>query len=221
MPYYVYKTTNIKTNKIYIGVHHSVDIDNDQYLGSGSLLRKSIKKHGKDSFSREVLAEFDDGDLAYKLEEELVTEEFLLTNTYNLCLGGKGSRPCNASRFKGAAKTAEIIRGRTKENHLGRKAQAEKLLGELNPSKRLEVRDKISKSNKGSNNAMFGKYGENHPRSKLSNEQRKELIDLFESNKYSRRELSKIFNVSYDLVKKIIQTNTKLKEMYYDSTCTS
>jgi len=50
--YYVYKTTNIVNNKIYIGVHISNNIENDPYLGSGNLLLKSISKYGYDKFKR-------------------------------------------------------------------------------------------------------------------------------------------------------------------------
>lgn len=41
--HFVYKTTNTINSKYYYGVHTTSDID-DGYLGSGVLLRRSIKK---------------------------------------------------------------------------------------------------------------------------------------------------------------------------------
>jgi group I intron endonuclease len=54
--FYIYKTTNLVTGKIYVGQRFScVDPSLDEYLGSGVVLAKSIKKHGKVNFKKEVL----------------------------------------------------------------------------------------------------------------------------------------------------------------------
>ena len=41
--YLIYKTTNLLNNKIYIGSHRTDNIEDD-YLGSGTLLKQAIKK---------------------------------------------------------------------------------------------------------------------------------------------------------------------------------
>lgn len=48
----IYKTTNLVNGKFYVGK----DSKNDpNYLGSGRILKRSIKKHGKENFKKEVL----------------------------------------------------------------------------------------------------------------------------------------------------------------------
>lgn len=87
----VYKTTNIKTLMIYIGVHKQLSSDFDGYLGSGKYFRRSVKFHGKENFIRETLFTFSKGDNAYDKEKELVTKDFVSRrDTYNLQEGGIG-----------------------------------------------------------------------------------------------------------------------------------
>ena len=51
---YIYKTTNLKNGKFYVGMH-STDNLNDGYLGSGDRLRRSIRRNGKNNFKLEIL----------------------------------------------------------------------------------------------------------------------------------------------------------------------
>ena len=52
---YVYKTTNLINNKMYIGKHHSTVFESDKYIGSGPILIKAIKKYGKENFKCELI----------------------------------------------------------------------------------------------------------------------------------------------------------------------
>lgn len=86
----VYKTTNTTNGKYYIGVHSTPNLD-DGYLGSGYLLKKAIAKYGRDAFTRSVLFHAFSKQDAFKVEREIVTEEFTLSKeTYNLAVGGSG-----------------------------------------------------------------------------------------------------------------------------------
>jgi hypothetical protein len=51
--YFVYKTTNKINGKKYIGSHYGKT--DDEYLGSGLLISRAIKKYGKENFKKEIL----------------------------------------------------------------------------------------------------------------------------------------------------------------------
>lgn len=92
MYFVIYKVTNLITNEIYIGQHQTTDL-NDRYLGSGSLLLKSIKKYGRENFKKEILETFDNFEDMDDREIELVDKEFVKrSDTLNVCLGGRGNK---------------------------------------------------------------------------------------------------------------------------------
>jgi len=91
MKYTIYKTINLINDKYYIGMHRTLE-PNDNYLGSGVALNKAIKKYGKDNFKKEVLFIFETEKEMQDKEKELVNE--LVVNdiqSYNMTFGGEGS----------------------------------------------------------------------------------------------------------------------------------
>lgn len=51
---YIYKTTNLINNKIYIGQHQK-NVFDDNYFGSGRVINNALKKYGRNSFKVEIL----------------------------------------------------------------------------------------------------------------------------------------------------------------------
>lgn len=52
---YIYKTTNLKNGKIYIGKHQAKVFEPDKYIGSGKLITEAINKYGKTNFKNELI----------------------------------------------------------------------------------------------------------------------------------------------------------------------
>lgn len=89
MVHTIYKTTNLVNGKFYIGVHKTDD-PQDEYLGSGKLIRLAVAKYGEQNFRKEILFEFSDESEAFKKEEELVEQNRGNPLSYNLRKGGAG-----------------------------------------------------------------------------------------------------------------------------------
>jgi len=91
MHYLIYKVTNLVNDKIYIGKHITENI-NDDYLGSGKILRRAIEKYGIDKFKKEILYDFTEEHLMNEIERKIVDEDFIKRlDVYNINTGGKGS----------------------------------------------------------------------------------------------------------------------------------
>lgn len=93
----VYLTRNIKNGKIYIGKQKNPE--KTAYLGSGSILKKALKKHGKENFSKEVLC-ISDYENIIDVVEKFNIKWFKSQNRavgYNLADGGSGG---DLAKFK-------------------------------------------------------------------------------------------------------------------------
>lgn len=103
MKYIVYLTTDLKNNKIYVGVHKTEDENIfDGYIGCGvnifspSSYKKSktafqfaVNQYGVKNFKRWIIAIFDNDKDAYNLEEKIVTNDFIKRpDVYNMIPGG-------------------------------------------------------------------------------------------------------------------------------------
>ena len=96
--HFIYKTICNVTNKYYIGMHSTDNLE-DGYVGSGTYLWRSIKRHGKENHSIEILEFLDDRESLKSRERELVNEETLTDlMCMNLRIGGEGWNSSEAAK---------------------------------------------------------------------------------------------------------------------------
>ena len=74
--HYVYKITNLKNNKIYIGVRTHPNPEQDPYMSSSTIIAKLIQIEGIENFKKEVLHTYPTRQEAEHKEKEYLTEEF-------------------------------------------------------------------------------------------------------------------------------------------------
>jgi len=85
----IYKITNLINGKIYIGKENTYDSD---YLGSGLIINRAIKKYGRENFKKDVI---DTADTLEDLNEKEIywIKEYDSINNkigYNIMIGGDG-----------------------------------------------------------------------------------------------------------------------------------
>lgn len=177
--HYIYKTTNVLTNKFYVGMHSTDDLE-DGYIGSGKRLWYSIRKYGKENHKCEILEFLSSREELKNREAEIVNEELLSDSMcMNLKYGGEGGFLLTKEQFikrnsKCGLKNAEKIRNDPEHFQKfseSRKKTNKRVLPEqnrrLNPerNKRIhfgkkrtdETKQKMSDSKIGNQNGMFGK----------------------------------------------------------------
>jgi group I intron endonuclease len=145
--YYLYQITNLINHKIYIGVHKTRNL-NDNYIGSGKIIKDAIKKYGIINFRKDIIEFFKTSHDMYEREKEIVTEEFLLReDTYNLRRGGTGGfdyiNNSGIPKFLGKTHTEET---KSKQGHVHtfeeKERSAKRMLGNnRNPNIKLKGHD--------------------------------------------------------------------------------
>jgi len=119
--HFIYKTTNRKNGKYYIG-KHSTDNLEDGYLGSGKRLRYAINKCGRAAFERIILEFVDRFEELDEAEARYVTvTEVRDPRCYNLTLGGQGGNGFTWIGKHHTQETRELLR----EKNIGKKLSEE------------------------------------------------------------------------------------------------
>lgn len=129
--HFIYKTTNLRNGRFYIGMHSTNNLK-DGYLGSGSTLRKSIRKHGPENFKIEIMEWCDTREILAKRETEIITEEFLNDkNCYNIKPGGFGGFNNTEHQLK-CSRAAGLLHGYKLSNDIQYKESYSKKISEAN-----------------------------------------------------------------------------------------
>jgi group I intron endonuclease len=169
----IYKITNLINNKIYIGQDSK---DRENYLGSGKLIKYAVNKYGKENFKKEII-EFCNSKKELNEKEKYWIKKInsFAPIGYNIGTGGEGQD--NFTYHPEKERLNQILikaRKKAKIKNIGNKNMLGKhhtektkirisnffkgkKLGDENPAKRLEVREKIRLSHLGSKNANYGK----------------------------------------------------------------
>lgn len=163
----IYKTTNLINNKIYIGQDKNNDPD---YLGSGNLIKKAIKKYGKENFSKEILCECNTIDELNDKERFYINEYSSMNKKigYNIAVGGTNGVMLNRKHSEETKKKMSIssLGKKKSENHCKnlslslkgrimpveerkRRSEQSPLKGQKKCPLSSETKQKISNSKKG------------------------------------------------------------------------
>lgn len=135
---YIYKTTNILNNKIYIGKRKGKF--NKNYLGSGKYLLNAVNKYGKSNFKVEVIEWCKDLDDQNQKEIYWISKyRNLDTPMYNISNGGDGG---NIYEYLSDEQAKHVKRKISEYNKLG-------ICGNKGKHLSSEHRRKISESNRG------------------------------------------------------------------------
>lgn len=164
--HFIYLTTNLINNKKYIGKHHG-ELDDD-YLGSGTLLKQAIKKYGKKNFQREILFISKTAEENSQKEKEFIKVFNAVEdrNFYNIHEGGDGgnTRAGWTEEQKALYSKKLSMKNSGKKNpRYGVKLTEEtknkiRQNRDISYMKTEEYRKNMSKAVSGEKNGMYGKH---------------------------------------------------------------
>lgn len=173
--HYIYKTTCNVTGRWYVGMHSTCKLD-DGYMGSGTILRRSIRKYGKENHAKEILEYLPTREELVLREIEIVNKELISDGLcMNLKEGGQGGfsteeQQKNCSKAGGRAKknrfdtdetfrlqVSQISSETMKKNNLNNKMNSSKFKDKKHSD---ETKQKMSESRKGNGigetNSQYG-----------------------------------------------------------------
>lgn len=171
---FIYITTNLINGRQYIGQHKGGGEDN--YLGSGSLLKLAINKYGKENFKREILEFASTKEELDELERYYIALAQATTNSkfYNIHEGGNGGNTMvgwsevDKEDFK--KKMSEVTSGEL--NGMYGRNHSEETRNKISETRRInlqdeshylhsqEFRNKMSEVTKGEKNGNYGNKGD-------------------------------------------------------------
>lgn len=192
MYYTLYRTTCLISGRIYIGVHETKD-PNDKYLGSGEVLLKAIKKHGRKNFRKDVAAYFVSREEMYAMEKIIVNTAFLnRSDVYNAKIGGFGGIQLTPEQEQlRRIRAAEAVRTdayRKKAGEISKITQkvryAENPVGTFKGKKHTEnskkaISEKAKIHSQGERNSSFGRVFMYHAAKRVNTKVKIKDIELF------------------------------------------
>lgn len=174
--YFIYLTTNLINNHKYIGKHYGKL--NDNYLGSGTLLKEAIKKYGKENFKREILFISKDEEENAEKEKEFISifNAVERRDFYNIHEGGHGG---NTIAGWTKERKNDYLKKLSKQRSGANNPMYGKHVSEETKNKIRNNRDtsymktdayriKMSNAVEGNKNGMYGKHHTEESKNKMS-----------------------------------------------------
>ena len=182
---YIYKLTDTRNGKIYIGKHEG---NSPYYFTGGIIPNRIIKKHGKAVFKKEIIIKGDFTSEALNKLESFYIKDFDSKNRsigYNLTDGGEGTP---GFKVKDSTKKKMSLLHSGKGNPMYGFSKEKHFY--YNKKRSLETRNKISNSLKGK---MVGDKN-HHYGKKFSKEHRYKLSVSHKGYKHTEEQKQKISN---------------------------
>ena len=225
----VYKITNTQNGKIYIG--QSI-YQNDDYFGSGTLIRRAVVKHGKQNFLKEILECVSTQELLSEREKFWIKYYNSTDKTigYNITPGGEfgdtityhPDRELICEKMSISAKKRSIG---PRNNFYGKthSDKTKQLIGVKN-KEHAEIRSitmtpeekKEKFGQPGEKNPMYGKTHSDEARNKISEAFRKSIENNTRKKPLSR--FDKMTDEDYKLVRKMYEEDLLGPKRIGDST---
>src|SRR5210317_45476 len=182
---HLYKITNNLTNEYYIG--NRKGSEQGRYWGSGLRIKRHIKKYGKENFTYDILR-LDNENKIFKLEERLITNNYIKNNKLclNLAPGGQGG-------FGNMPK--------------------DYMKGDKNPSKRPEVRARLSELMNENHPLVIMSKTNNPNKGKKQPKELKQRISITLKQRYKDGLVCAMKGKKHSL-----ETRKKMSENHYDVT---
>lgn len=221
----IYKTINLVNGKFYIGQSKN---NNSNYYGSGTLIKKAIKKYGKDNFRKEILCTCNSPqelneqekywinklnstnlDIGYNIEKggaesvyinkrEKSTYVFTKEHKDNISKGNK-NKPKSKKHIESIVKFHADVSG--SKNPMFNKNHSDKT------KKIISIKNRgRKKSEKEVKKISLRTSGEKNIKAKLTEKDVLEIRSLYP--KLTLTEISKNYNVQFSCIEKIIKRRT-------------
>lgn len=159
----IYKTTNLVNGKEYIGKDKN---NSPYYLGSGTYLKKAIKKYGRKNFKKEILE-------VCSTHEELKQREEYWLNYYD---AGNNPKFYNMHNYSyGRSSHSEEEKQKLRELNSGKNHP------QYGKPKSEETKRKLSIAHRSNheNGKKYGMYGKNHSFESIEKIKEKRKLQIF------------------------------------------
>lgn len=213
--HYVYKLTNVRNGKIYIGARSHPDPRNDEYLSSSRIITNIIQNEGPGVFDKEILHLYPTREEAANKESEYLTEEFCeSTTTYNINFWDPGvqSRGFRIDLWDDYYdEIRKLYVGGMSTLKLAAKFNCDratigKIVSDIMRSKSEAQQNRFKTMNSGNRDTDFDKR------------HLQECIRLYEEEKWSVRRIASHFNRSTSLItRRLLDNGIKIRDRKYNN----